>query len=417
MTLLPFSSPLRVRRRQRQRQILRALIILLVLWNWVEVHWVYRRLHKADGLHHEQPRRRIELPQRRERIYIAGVNWNSESILRSHWNQAVLDLAQKLGPDNVFISIYESGSWDGTKGALAELDKDLDRLRVPRNITTSPVTHEDEMNKPPAGDGWVEISPGKKQLRRIPYLSRMRNLSLQPLAELAEQGIIFDKVLFLNDVVFTPSDILELLNTNKGAYAAACSLDFSKPPDYYDTFALRDIDGHEAVMQQWPYFRAEPSRRAIKNMSPVPVSSCWNGMVAMPAGPFYAKSPLRFRGIPDSLASAHLEGSECCLIHADNRLSKYLGVYLNPRVRVGYSGDAYDAVNPTGKWLSRWQILRGIWSNRLRRWTTSPLPKEMVVRNRVEKWASQSEQNHEPGVFCLVNEMQVLHPRGWAHVD
>lgn len=187
-------------------------------------------------------------------------------------------------------------------------------------------------------------------------------------------------------------------------------------------------------MQQWPYFRAEPSRRAIKNMSPVPVSSCWNGMgkfarkrlvrskanthlVAMPAGPFYAKSPLRFRGIPDSLASAHLEGSECCLIHADNRLSKYLGVYLNPRVRVGYSGDAYDAVNPTGKWLSRWQILRGIWSNRLRRWTTSPLPKEMVVRNRVEKWASQSEQNHEPGVFCLVNEMQVLHPRGWAHVD
>ncbi|KAJ5619164.1 hypothetical protein N7510_003148 [Penicillium lagena] len=415
MILSPFSSRLRVRRRrrrQRQRQILRALIILSVLWNWIEVHWVHRRLLKADDIHHEQPRRRIELPQRRERVYIAGVNWNSESILRNHWNQAVLDLAQKLGPDKIFISIYESGSSDGTKGALAELDEELDRLHVPRNITTSPVTHEDEMNKPHDGDGWVKTSSGKSQLRRIPYLSRMRNLSLQPLAELAEQGIIFDKVLFLNDVVFTVgfvpaisymlvliyaiaiqgNDIVELLNTNKGNYAAACSLDFSKPPDYYDTFALRDIDGHETVMQQWPYF------------------------LAMPAGPFYAKSPLRFRGIPDSLASAHLEGSECCLIHADNRLSKYLGIYLNPRVRVGYNGDAYDAVNPTGKWLSRWQILRGLWSNRLRRWTSSPLPKEMAIRNRVEKWAAQSEHNHEPGVFCLVNEMQVLHPRGWAHV-
>lgn len=74
------------------------------------------------------------------------------------------------------------------------------------------------------------------------------------------------------------ADIFALLNTNNGEYAAACALDFSKPPLYYDTFALRDWEGHEHVMQTWPYFRAEESRRALKDSRPVPVSSCWNGV-------------------------------------------------------------------------------------------------------------------------------------------
>jgi hypothetical protein len=71
---------------------------------------------------------------------------------------------------------------------------------------------------------------------------------------------------------------LRLLDTNRGEYAAACSIDFSKPPDFYDTFALRDSDGHEAVMQTWPYFRASASRYAAQRLLPVPVVSCWNGM-------------------------------------------------------------------------------------------------------------------------------------------
>jgi hypothetical protein len=53
------------------------------------------------------------------------------------------------------------------------------------------------------GEGWVKTPKGDMELRRIPYLSRTRNMSLKPLEELAKQGIIFDKILFLNDVVFT----------------------------------------------------------------------------------------------------------------------------------------------------------------------------------------------------------------------
>jgi hypothetical protein len=136
----------------------------------------------------------------------------------------------------------------------------------------------------------------------------------------------------------------------------------------------------------------------------------------MPASPFLAKSPLRFRGIPDSLADYHLEGSECCLIHADNPLSKEKGVYLNPRVRVGYNGPGYTAVNPITNWLTAKSILQGLWINRLRRWSITSWIKEEVVRRRVDSWKALSHKNEEPGQFCIINEMQVLRRYGWAHV-
>lgn len=73
-------------------------------------------------------------------------------------------------------------------------------------------------------------------------------------------------------------DVFRLLHTNNGEYAAACAMDFAKAPKFYDTFALRDAEGEEAIMQNWPYFRARASRDAIKRNRPVPVVSCWNGM-------------------------------------------------------------------------------------------------------------------------------------------
>lgn len=78
-------------------------------------------------------------------------------------------------------------------------------------MTLSPVTHEDEIAAPARGDGWVKTVGGGKQLRRVPYLARVRNLGLLPLYDLARQGITFDKILFLNDVVFTVSLVLVVL--------------------------------------------------------------------------------------------------------------------------------------------------------------------------------------------------------------
>lgn len=184
-------------RRVLRYRIARALIIIFAIWNLAEIHLIQHRIYEID---HTVLRHR---PQKQERIYIASINWNNERILRSHWSKALTQLVLKLGPENVFVSIYESGSYDNTKGALRELDWELERMRVPRNITLSPATHEDELAAPARGAGWISTPDGKKQLRRVPYLSRIRNLSLLPLQDLARQGIMFDKILFLNDVVFT----------------------------------------------------------------------------------------------------------------------------------------------------------------------------------------------------------------------
>lgn len=175
-------------------RVFRATLLLFALFGIVDVLSVlYARQHQ--NLPAEAPN------VRGQKIFIASIHWNNEPILRSNWNLAVLRLVDYFGADNVYVSVYESGSWDDSKEALRALDKDLERKGVRRTVKVNETTHADEM-KQPATDGWISTPRGKKELRRIPYLSRLRNLALEPLNYLGD-GTKVDKVLFLNDVVFT----------------------------------------------------------------------------------------------------------------------------------------------------------------------------------------------------------------------
>ena len=68
----------------------------------------------------------------------------------------------------------------------------------------------------------------------------------------------------------------------------------------------------------------------------------------------------------------------------------------------------------------------GVWWNRVVRWGTSEGGKRWRVRRRVRTWEGEGkgeggggvkgEARWEPGVGCLINEMQVLRENGWAHV-
>lgn len=194
----------RVPRRLRRSSTLQTFAVLFILYTTFEISQILRCLSKplSDPI----------TPRGRQRIYIASLHWNNERILRSHWNDAVVALATALGPQNVFITIYESGSWDDSKGALRDLDAKLDQHGIRRNITLSEVTHADEISVEDKGSGWVDTPRGKRELRRIPYLSRLRNLTLEPLRELYQlHREQFDKVLFLNDVVFTVGSHVALL--------------------------------------------------------------------------------------------------------------------------------------------------------------------------------------------------------------
>lgn len=182
-------------RRTTRSRILRATFLVLAALSLIDL---FSLLSARDG----QKVNAKPIPDvRNQKIFIASIHWNNARILRSNWNRAVLDLLEYFGVHNIHISIYESGSWDESKDALRALDNDLEDLGVKRTITLEETTHTDELRKPITA-GWIETPRGKKELRRIPYLSKLRNLSLQPLNELAGGGIKFDKVLFLNDVVF-----------------------------------------------------------------------------------------------------------------------------------------------------------------------------------------------------------------------
>ncbi|ODM18142.1 hypothetical protein SI65_06013 [Aspergillus cristatus] len=166
-------------RRFRLPRLLHALISLFLVWSAIETYSLSNHFDRIDRAAEYQDH---AMPLS-ARIFIASIHWNDEEVLRSHWNNAVLDLVRALGPDRVFLSIYESGSYDNTKGAIRELDADLEDLGVPRKVVLSDVTHEDDIQVPDMekGEGWIDTDEGERELRRIPYLARLRNQSLQPL--------------------------------------------------------------------------------------------------------------------------------------------------------------------------------------------------------------------------------------------
>jgi hypothetical protein len=225
----------------------------------------------------------------------------------------------------------------------------------------------------------------------------------------------FDKILFINDVIFSPRDAVDLLfATNIGPdgttrYHAACAMDFINAFKFYDTFASRDAEGHGIGVPFYPWFTTAGSgisrKDALQNRDAVRVKSCWGGMVAFEAkwfqgqhSPPYPNNekdedsgweeiweeapeekktstrserenevgmvPLSFRASPELF----WESSECCLIHADLAAMAASdpdtpipteefdhGIYMNPYVRVAYSSGSF-------KWLEFTRRFEGLYA-------------------------------------------------------
>lgn len=219
--ILSQANRLYIRRLLRSRAV-KILLVLACLINILDILRIHRDITNADRTPPPRP------SQPRERIYIASMHWNNGDVLKHHWNDAVIKLAETFGPENVFVSVYESGSWDDTKEALRKLDSELERRGVPRRIETSLQTHHDEIARGDQGEGWVKTSRGT-ELRRIPYLAKLRNKTIRDLIELHEKGTTFDKVLFLNDVIFTVC-FAQLPLLRCGEYSVADCFQFANRP-------------------------------------------------------------------------------------------------------------------------------------------------------------------------------------------
>jgi hypothetical protein len=275
-----------------------------------------------------------------KKIFIAS-NIIQHELIRGQWGENLIKLVDYLGPQNVFVSIYENDSGPEAPKALAWL---RDQLQCEYSITFG--------DHIPLSDFPTVITPeGDVAVKRLTYLTEVRNRMLKPLNTPPTQSqnninyttTSYDNILFLNDIYYNPIDALNLLfNTNNGNYDIACAADFWHGATIYDTFVLHDTDGFEVDWFTYPWFTTQGSsisrKAALAQSDAVPVKACFNGMAAYKAGPFLHSernvNPLRFRAQSDLF----WEASECCLLAADvqhrNREAK---IFLNPFVRVIYT--------------------------------------------------------------------------------
>ncbi|GJE89691.1 glycosyltransferase family 69 protein [Phanerochaete sordida] len=311
-----------------------------------------------------------------EKIFIAAALYNNQDVL-PYWTRTMLDVITYLGTNNVYVSVVESNSDDRTPDLLRELDAALAQRNVRRRILIS--------------DTAVPRPPDMAWNNRIDFLAAVRNRALEPLVE---QGG-YDKVVFSNDIFIEPESVVELLETADGNYDMACALDFGHF-GAYDMWVLRDRIGHLAA-GIWPYFFDAADYQAMKQDAPVPVFSCWNGIVAFVADPMIpvhlrsnhtlstsplprlppathplagtvgaspaVTPPLHFRSAPRGEGCFH---SESFLLPYDmRRIMGLERVFVNPRVTTAYAWHfyvwfKYVLRHPLVKWFVE-RVYDGAW--------------------------------------------------------
>ncbi|KAI9244291.1 cryptococcal mannosyltransferase 1-domain-containing protein [Phascolomyces articulosus] len=303
----------------------------------------------------------------RPSIFIAAALRNSESIL-DDWTTEVERLVAWAGPSRTFISIYENGSHDKTKEMLSDWQMKLIGTGIRHNIVI------DDTNTVGSSTNTTDHK------RRIVKLAQIRNLSLKPLYSQTTDK--FDKILYLNDIVFDVKDAIRLLTTRNGDYDAVCGMDFFG--EFYDMFATREEDGKWVGSGEYPYFADPTSQKLLRSSELVPVYSCWNGMVAFNAEPFQEKK-VTYRAIVPDEPDPAVEASECCLIFTDLRALDYTRVYIDPGVKVAYDRFHY--------WYARnilplWNIFLSFFNH-----PTNQLPNEQEL-----EWTLRVNKVYEQGV-------------------
>lgn len=217
--MLPSARLLR-RLRQRRRPLLALLLVLFLL----DAVLLLRARPHTKRVSLEDEARRLQqrggaaaaagAGDTNTNVFIASVHRNTGPILPA-WGAAVLGLIDHLGRDRVHFSALESGSQDDTKAQLEGLAAELAARGVASTVRLGLTVWEqldeqwarpDPAGPRPADGGWIWNPEDRVyDLRRITYLARERNRALEPMWELERQGVRFDKVLWINDVVFDVS--------------------------------------------------------------------------------------------------------------------------------------------------------------------------------------------------------------------
>lgn len=374
---------------------------------------------------------------RRENVFIAASIYDGDgSLVGGQWGQNLLDLIHLLGPDNVYLSVYENDASEAAVSALKSLEEN-----TPCNRSIVNDVHLD------LGDMQHVLLPDRSnRVKRIAFLAEVRNRALRPLDR--PSHVQFDKLLYLNDVCFDPVEAVQLLfSTNAdedgvARYRAACSVDFINPFKFYDTFASRDLEGYGMGLPLYPWFSTAgdgQSRRDVQEgRDAVRVRSCWGGMVAFDAEPFQlpagteaahtefaAQNLARFRAEIEPFWDA----SECCLIHADiqpppNNASEpsttSTGIYMNPFIRVAYDPYTLSVLGITRRFERLYSLPQNIINHLVGLPWFNPRRAERpgdVVQDKIFMPSDGEEGSYQPflrttgaGGFCGREGLQAMVP-------
>ena len=225
------------------------------------MHPLNETLIDADRIHHQ-------------RFFVAINLHNNEAIIPDFLVQ-LLPVLQFIGRRNLFVSIFESGSRDQTKTYLRFLELFLSTWKIPFLIRISSETRS-----------YFD--------HRIAYLARVRNEALKPLLTHRQTIGQFQRILFLNDVLFCADDIKEMIYQSYLQQTdMTCALDYDKdvpvekmkegqeevPPrelGFYDTWVARDVYGKSFTKRPMESF--VPDEEAAKRMQDglsFQASCCW----------------------------------------------------------------------------------------------------------------------------------------------
>lgn len=367
-----------------------------------------------------------------EKVFIATNILNAD-LIRGFWGENVLSLIDYLGPDNVFLSVYENDAGPETAAALRDLENALPCM--PRPILLVRIQSDMISGNSSVVTGahlslddfpTVTVPNGEERVQRITYLAEVRNKLMRPLYaptnESLNDGVThvnrtFDRVFFLNDVLFDPIEAAQLVMatnldpvTNRTDYDVACSIDFVAKFMFYDTFVVRDNEGFGMGLMFYPWFtskgKGESRSDVVAEKDAVRVKSCWGGMASYDARFFqhssalarpadgehpssypttskemesvaemsgdlairsqynpqpYSLNPLRFR----SDSEIYWEASECCLINADvaarvmaEDATATPKIFINPYIRVAYDMRTYGNLKKIQRYERVFRILQ-----------------------------------------------------------
>ncbi|KAJ2241797.1 hypothetical protein GGI13_007196 [Coemansia sp. RSA 455] len=232
----------------------------------------------------------------------------------------LLALADTLGHGQVFISIYENGSEDRTKEILHRFDSMLESLGITHRILA---------------DNTCKL----RNMHRIEYLAKVRNLALEPLYS---SDAKYGRVLFINDIFFCMTDLLELLFQARTHSAhLTCGEDFDMfngAPGFYDIWITQDMRGEMPKKEMHRISNDDITMVAQMRDRPFQVQCCWNGAALIDAQVFRGDNGLRFQRSAEGECSA----SECSLFCNDMWAKGFRHAVMVPRVKVSYDINTHN---------------------------------------------------------------------------